>query len=265
MKGSLKDKLAKFLMYFQRYLMTKTTIPMHIEFTLLDTFDMLESCGREIALESYLKTKSRNERDAKMKTSNKKNNKKGDERKDTATNADGDEDAILSSLVFPRYDSMSEVEAAIGQYEAAQSLLVAVDSDGEESDEDDDRGEGTGRPGKAGRIGEQDEPALDGDEEDEGSDNSRSDDDEEGSEESDDEEEDDESISDQHAAKILRENQQRAQEEDIDFERMFKTLVQHSVESVKALSNVKATMDINRMAIPGLYHKLSNSNVIAIH
>ena len=265
MKGSLKDKLTKFLMYFQRYLMTKTTIPMHIEFTLLDTFDMLESCGREIALETYLKTKSRNERDAKMKTSNKKSNKKGDNTKDTTTMdiADGSEDAILSSLVFPRYDSMSEVEAAIGQYEAAQSLLVAVDSDGEESDEDDDRGEGTGRPGKAGRTGEESEAAGDGDEED-GSDDSNSDD-EEGSEDSDDEEEEDESISDQLAAKILRENQQRAQEEDIDFERLFKTLVQHSVESVKALSNVKATMDINRMAIPGLYHKLSNSNVIAIH
>ena len=250
MKGSLKDKLTKFLMYFQRYLMTKSTIPMHIEFTLLDTFDMLESCGREIALETYLKTKSRIERDA---MTNKKGKKKGDNNKDKdITTTDGGEDAILSSLVFPRYDSMSEVEAAIGQYEAAQSLLVVVESDGEESDEDDDRGEGAGRPGKAGRIGEEGEPTGDGDEEDEGSDDSSSSDDEEGSEESDDEEEeDDESISDQHAAKILRENQQRAQEEDIDFERMFKTLVQHSVESVKALSNVKATMDINRMAIPG--------------
>ena len=260
MKGSLKDKLTKFLMYFQRYLMTKSTIPMHIEFTLLDTFDMLESCGREIALETYLKTKSRNERDVKMKTSNKKNNKKGDDTKDTTTMdiADGSEDAILSSLVFPRYDSMAEVEAAIRQYEDAQSLLVAVDSDGDESDVDEDRGEGAGRPGKAGRTGEEGELAGNGDDEDDGSDDSSNSDDEEGSEDSDEEEEeDDESISDQHAAKILRENQQRAQEEDIDFERIFKTLVQHSVESVKALSNVKATMDINRMAIPGLYYTLA--------
>jgi regulator of nonsense transcripts 2 len=45
-RGHSKEKLTKFLTYFQRYLLTKQYIPLHIEFTILDTLDNLEELAR---------------------------------------------------------------------------------------------------------------------------------------------------------------------------------------------------------------------------
>jgi hypothetical protein len=42
----MKEKLNRFLVYFQRYLLTKQFIPIHIEFSILDTFDNLEELAR---------------------------------------------------------------------------------------------------------------------------------------------------------------------------------------------------------------------------
>jgi len=45
-RGLMKEKLNRFLVYFQRYLLTKQFIPIHIEFSILDTFDNLEELAR---------------------------------------------------------------------------------------------------------------------------------------------------------------------------------------------------------------------------
>lgn len=42
-KGQAKEKLNRFLAYFQRYLMCKQAVPLHIEFMILDMFDGLEA------------------------------------------------------------------------------------------------------------------------------------------------------------------------------------------------------------------------------
>lgn len=48
-RGPVKDKLNRFLVYFQRYLFSKPFIPMHIEFAILDTLDNLEElCNASI-------------------------------------------------------------------------------------------------------------------------------------------------------------------------------------------------------------------------
>jgi regulator of nonsense transcripts 2 len=48
-RGPVKDKLNRFLVYFQRYLFSKPFIPMHIEFSILDTLDNLEQlCNASI-------------------------------------------------------------------------------------------------------------------------------------------------------------------------------------------------------------------------
>lgn len=46
-KGELKTKLSRFLVYFQQYLFVKKGIPSHVEFTILDTFDKLEDLAKE--------------------------------------------------------------------------------------------------------------------------------------------------------------------------------------------------------------------------
>lgn len=45
-RGHGKDKLTRFLTYFQRYLLTKQYVPLHIEFCILDTLDNLEELAR---------------------------------------------------------------------------------------------------------------------------------------------------------------------------------------------------------------------------
>ena len=46
LQGQAKEKLSKFLVYFQRYMLTKQFIPLHVEFSILDTFDNLEELAR---------------------------------------------------------------------------------------------------------------------------------------------------------------------------------------------------------------------------
>ena len=83
-----------------------------------------------------------------------------------------------------------------------------------------------------------------------GNNNDNEDDGEEDSDNDDDEVDD--SVSDQNVSRMLA--SMRAAQEDDEFEKAFKNLMHHSVESVKALGSVKATTDMNRMAIPGIHY-----------
>jgi hypothetical protein len=51
-RGKAKDKLNTFLVYFQRYLLAKETVPLHVEFMILDCLDLLEELAVEAAKES---------------------------------------------------------------------------------------------------------------------------------------------------------------------------------------------------------------------
>lgn len=53
-RGSSRDKLARFLTYFQRFLLTKPALPIHVEFAILDTFEVSK---KEIAIKFILPIK----------------------------------------------------------------------------------------------------------------------------------------------------------------------------------------------------------------
>jgi hypothetical protein len=46
-RGKNKNLLIIFLAYFQRYLLAKETIPLHVEFMILDCLDNLEELAKE--------------------------------------------------------------------------------------------------------------------------------------------------------------------------------------------------------------------------
>ena len=73
-------------------------------------------------------------------------------------------------------------------------------------------------------------------------------------EEDDDEEEED--LSEREAARMLE--QMRIAEEDEEFERAFRALVQESVESVKTVGSAKNQIGTDRMAIPAVLPKPKN-------
>jgi hypothetical protein len=107
-RGVLKEKLQRFLVYFQRYLLTKQLIPLHIEFQILDTFDHLE----ELAREAYLETVPSSS------TASGKNAKKGKTGKlfpfgPSAATAD-----VVVPVAFPRYDNYENVQKIIDGFEA---------------------------------------------------------------------------------------------------------------------------------------------------
>jgi hypothetical protein len=56
-RGQAKEKLSRFLIFFQRYLLAKPSIPLHIEFSVLDTFDSLESLALAAMTEKSSKGK----------------------------------------------------------------------------------------------------------------------------------------------------------------------------------------------------------------
>ena len=57
-RGQAKERLSRYLVYFQRYLLSKPLLPTHIEFAILDTFDNLEELARSAAIASAVKLKS---------------------------------------------------------------------------------------------------------------------------------------------------------------------------------------------------------------
>ena len=57
-RGQAKERLSRYLVYFQRYLLSKPLLPTHIEFAILDTFDNLEELARSAAIASAVKAKS---------------------------------------------------------------------------------------------------------------------------------------------------------------------------------------------------------------
>ena len=87
--GVLRDRLSRFLLHFQRYLLCKMYIPMHIEFTILELFDELESLAAAATLREL-----RVKKPSKGKLVSAPNMK-------------------TMTLIFPRYDSFEAVQEEI--------------------------------------------------------------------------------------------------------------------------------------------------------
>jgi regulator of nonsense transcripts 2 len=145
-RGQAKDRLSKYLMYFQRYLLTKQHVPLHVEFSILDALDSLEELAREAVAQTQ---------------------KKGRQ----ATTAP-------VGAMFPRYDNMEAVQAVIEAYELTHLA-------GDDDEEEDENVRDSGDKGAANENEGEEEAAIDEDgsgsdsEGDEESDSEDEDDDEE--------------------------------------------------------------------------------------
>lgn len=89
-RGVLRDRLSRFLLHFQRYLLCKAHIPMHIEFAILELFDELEVMAASAAL----------------KAAQSKKPPKGKK-------VPAGPDLESMTLIFPRFDSFQAVQDEI--------------------------------------------------------------------------------------------------------------------------------------------------------
>lgn len=109
-RGQAKLKLTRFLTFFQRYLLTKQMVPLHVEFLILDTFDHLEEEAQQI-----------------IKSSQQKANRQGKPSVETI------------EIVFPRYDTLESVQIAIEEYEKhIEDDTVERDEGNDQFDDEDD-------------------------------------------------------------------------------------------------------------------------------
>ena len=115
-KGKPKEKLTRFLVYFQRYLLTKQFIPMHVEFTILDCFDALEEQAREAAKDGRKPVGRGTSRFATME---------------------------VAGPMFPRFETLETAQAAVDVYEEVpeeERLRLESEQEQEGGDEDDEEG-----------------------------------------------------------------------------------------------------------------------------
>lgn len=202
-KGKPKEKLSRFLVYFQRYLLTKQYIPLHVEFAILDTLDGLEEQARDAVKEAPRKTG----------------------RGSRATAA-----VEPVSAMFPRFESLEAAQAAVDVFETVpeeERLRLEKEQEREAEEELEDRDEdqddedmNDAAPGEAGE-GEGDNSSSD----EEGNEGS------EGEEEEEDDEEarravqrEEEEQSERMAAKMME--KLRIAEEDDEFEKALKNVMQ---------------------------------------
>jgi regulator of nonsense transcripts 2 len=123
-KGQAKDKLNRFLAYFQRYLMCKQAVPLHIEFMILDMFDGLEAHALQ----------------------GQSNSAKG------KANAAA---ASPSATAFTRYTSLESVQAVIDDLESKNKA-----KDGMMSNEDGDEGSGDDEGNRHGHVDQADDQST---------------------------------------------------------------------------------------------------------
>ncbi len=264
-RGSTKEKLGRYLIYFQRYLLTKQFVPMHVEFTILDTFDNLEELARDATAEG-------------IATATAKAAKKRDKFPTPIP--------VAPAVEFPRYDNIEAVQKVIDVLEGKDSKLsqrTGLDRITEEEEDEEDEGIANSNPNPINKNAESDDEddgdddsdedgqgdsdsesdTDDGDQSDDDSDDDSEDDDEDGSDSDDDDDEEDgdddqkddddqsslenDDLSESEAAKMLE--KLRIAEEDDEFERAFKNVVQESVSSVTTKHQ-----DVNKMVIPGNLH-----------
>ena len=249
-----RTRLEQFLLYFQRWLLSKPTLPVHVEFAVLDLFDGLDVKAAEIA--------------APQKTA----------ASGTGARGTGDKSIkreTLPAFSFKRYNSIEAANSAIQEMEKAEKeswISVqgsdAVDaeaeggSDGEEigddSDESDDEKslhEGSAAPDDA----EEGENASNGGS-DEGSSSGDSDSDASSDEEEDDDAEEGSESSDDSLEIAVRHGPQKTAaqlEEEDEFDRLFRQMQLESAETARAASK-RTQVNLDRLAIPAILPRAKN-------
>jgi regulator of nonsense transcripts 2 len=227
-RGQAKDRLSRYLVYFQRYLLTKPLLPTHIEFAILDTFDNLEELARAAAIASLVKTRIPLAPKGKSVTVTA-----------AAVKAAATSDILSAGPIFPRYDSIDLAQAAIEVLEVKpESAILDVE---EEEDDDEDEAEG--------------EESLDGDVVDDEDAEEREREEMEEALQRRRAEEEEQEMSEREAARMME--RMRASEEDDEFERAFRSMVQESVQGVKTIGTFKSG-GTDRMAIPAVLPKPKN-------
>jgi regulator of nonsense transcripts 2 len=196
-RGQARERLARFLTYFQKYLLTKVNIPMHVEFTILDTLDYLEDQARAANVEKI------------------RSATKGRSLSLLEQNGGG-------IVIFPRYNSLEAVQVAIEAIEVKPELDNNVDEEEMEdranSNNNNKEGNGDGEQnGEDVNNGENNEHMNEDEEEDEDVDDEDQDGEEEG---------EDDGMSNKDAARMLE--SLRIAEEDEEFEKAFRSVMQVS-------------------------------------
>jgi regulator of nonsense transcripts 2 len=221
-RGNMKEKLSRYLTYFQRYLLTKQLIPLHIEFCILDTFDNLE----ELAKEAYLE-----ENPIPIVTSTMSKKGKGGKGVYVPPPLTSSSASHIPTSFFSRYDNYETVQNIIDGFEQQQKNNAAAGI----KEEDEEMMENT-RPtmkneGKRGEDDEKEGEEEEDDDEDDDEEDEESDDDDEESSSEDEEDDDevpldDEDDEDEEAAATKMLEKLRIVEEDEEFEKAFKAVVQ---------------------------------------
>jgi regulator of nonsense transcripts 2 len=175
-------KIEAFLAAFQRYLFTKTTLPTEVEFSLLDTFDLIDSQWREVLKEQ----KKKNAGDVDKSQGFRRYPTWLEAHNDTVFNEETE--ATIESRAHGRLEALAGNGALAAEVGAAD--LLNEEDELEEGEDDDSATEdglsvsdhesiSVDEGHNEETIGEQDESTLDDDDFDEDSDESDDDDSEE--------------------------------------------------------------------------------------
>jgi hypothetical protein len=219
-RGHSRVKLSRFLVYFHRYLLCKTAVPIHVEFAILDVLDRLD----ELSAGAMTEKDREKLKAAAAASAASAAGAAG------APSVDQAAAAPISNIFdpvgthFPRYESMEAVCAAIAALEAKPEVEVEADEEVEEEDDEEDRsaakrstaGDAAGAgaaAGSSGGVGNEEVAAAESS----------------GVEEvargrgGEEEEEEEDGMTDAKAARLL--DSMRAAAEDEDFEKAFKSLM----------------------------------------
>ncbi|GMF27983.1 unnamed protein product [Phytophthora lilii] len=211
-RGISRPRLGRFMTFFQRYLYSKTDVPMETDFVVFDLFEMLSSSLKD----HFKKYETWEEVDLAVQEI-----LRGDleeaERRLSKKNA-----ALL--MATNGLQSVAE-EASLSQPgEEEEEFLEDEEEDSDDDDDDDDEDEH--------------------DDEDQGDDDEEDDDDED-DDEDDEEEEDDDDEEDEEEHLIIHDRIQKS-EEDEEFEKAFKSMMHGTTDTRKPAARV----NVDKMAIP---------------
>ncbi|KAG4046608.1 Regulator of nonsense transcripts [Phytophthora cactorum] len=210
-RGISRPRLGRFMVFFQRYLFSKTDVPLETEFVVFDLFEMLAS-----SLKDHFK------------------------KFDTWEDVDGAVQEILRGDMEEAERRLSKKNAALlmatnGLESVAEETTLSqpgdeddesIEDEEEDSDDDDD---------------DDDEHDDDGDNDGEEDDEDEDDEDEEDEEDEEDDEEDEE----EEELLIIHDRVQKS-EEDEDFEKAFKSMMHGTADPRKPAARV----NVDKMAIP---------------
>lgn len=222
-RGISKARLGRFMAFFQRYIFSKTEIPLETDFVVVDLFEALT-----VSLKDHFK------------------------RFETWEDADAAVQTILRGDLEEaerRFAKKNAALAAANPERTRESFgdagIVPLSRAGEEDEDDDDEEEDTDDDDDDDDEEEEHGERAHGDDE-EGDDGDDDDDDDEDEEEDDDDDEDDDEEEDEEEEQLIIHDRVQKTEEDDAFEKAFKSMMQSSADSRKLVGRV----NVDKMAIP---------------